>query len=196
LDAKVILDDKVMGKKVMPYSHLVISPYPKEYISEFTMKNKKKAIIRPIRPEDEPMESEMFKNFSKETERQRFFKEIKNINHDQFARYTQIDYDREIALIAEVGENKNKKMAGVVRLIADPYNETAEFAIVVADPWQGKGLGDKFTDNILAIAKKRSIKTVYAKFLKDNHIMSHIFEKRGFKIEDRADIKYAELELK
>jgi acetyltransferase len=195
LDAKVILDDKVIGKKVMPYSHLVISPYPKEYISEFTMKNKKRATIRPIRPEDEPMESEMFKSFSKETEKQRFFKEIKNIDHDQFARFTQIDYDREIALIAEVGENKNKKMAGVVRLIADPYNETAEFAIVVADPWQGLGLGNEFTDNILTIAKTRGIKIVYAKFLKDNKTMFHIFEKRGFKIKDMADIKYAELDL-
>ncbi len=195
LDAKVILDEKIMGKKVKPYSHLVISPYPKEFISEFIMKNKKKAIIRPIRPEDEPMESEMFTNFSKETERQRFFKEIKNIDHAQFVRYTQIDYDREIALIAEVSDGKNKKMAGVGRLIADPYNETAEFAVVIADPWQRQGLGNEFTDNILAIAKKRGIKTVYAKFLKDNKTMNHIFAKRGFRIEDKADVKYAELKL-
>jgi acetyltransferase len=193
LDAKVILDEKVLGKNVKPYSHLVISPYPKEYISEFTLKNKKKVTIRPIRPEDEPMEAEMFTNFSKETERQRFFKEIKNIDHNQFARYTQIDYDREIALIAEVSDGKNKKMAGVVRLIADPYNETAEFAVVVADPWQGQGLGNKFTDAILAIAKKRGIKKVFAKFLKDNKIMLNIFEKRGFKFEDKTDVKYAEL---
>lgn len=195
LDAKVILDEKIIGKEIKPYSHLVITPYPKEYITEFTMKNKKTALIRPIRPEDEPLESEMFKTFSEETERQRFFHPIKEIDHNLFIRYTQIDYDREIALIAEITENKKKKMAGVVRLIADPYAESAEFAVVVADPWQNQGLGNKFTDYILEVARKRGIKTVYAKFLKDNKKMNEIFVKRGFKIEDREDVKYAELKL-
>ena len=110
-------------------------------------------------------------------------------------RYTQIDYDREIALIAELEENKKKKMAGVVRLIADPYNETAEFAIVVADPWQGMGLGNKFTDYILEIAKKRGVKKVYAHFLKDNKAMINIFTKRGFSISFSGKRGYAELEL-
>jgi len=195
LDAKVILDEKVIGKKTKPYSHLVISPYPKEFMNEFVLPNKKKVLIRPIRPEDEPLETAMFKTFSKATERQRFFKEIKDINHDLIMRYTQIDYDREIALIGELGEGEDKKMVGVVRLISDSFNQTAEFAIVVADPWQGQGLGNKFTDFILAVAKKRGLKKVYAKYLPDNQRIEHIFKKRNFIIKDEDKVKYAELKL-
>jgi acetyltransferase len=120
---------------------------------------------------------------------------IKDITHQILIRYTQIDYDREIAMIAEVEENGEKKMAGVVRLIADPYNETAEFAIVVGDPWQRQGLGNKFTDYILDIAKKRGIKTIYAYFLKENQIMMHMFKKRGFNIYKSEDVYHAVLEL-
>lgn len=196
LDAKVILDKDIIGKKVKPYSHLVVSPYPKEYTAHFKMKNGQKVVLRPIRPEDEPMEAEMFRHFSAETERHRFFHRISDITHELLQRYTQIDYDREIAIIAELSEKKEKKMLGVVRLIADPYGETAEFAIVVADPWQRQGLGNKFTDYILAIARERGIKKVYANFLKDNPPMTRIFEKRGFAVTFKDKTGYAELELK
>ena len=87
-------------------------------------------------------------------------------------------------------------MAGVVRLIADPYNETAEFAIVVADPWHNLGLGNKFTDYILEIAKKRSIRKVHAFILPDNYIMLHMFKKRGFTIFRREEDCFAELKLR
>jgi acetyltransferase len=111
-------------------------------------------------------------------------------------RYTQIDYDREIAIIVELDEKGRKVMAGVGRLIEDPYGETAEFAIVVADPWQHQGLGNRLTDYVMEIASKRGVKKVYASFLRENLPMKHIFEKRGFKIE-KADEEsyYAELEL-
>lgn len=195
LDAKVILDKTVMNKKIKPYSHLVISPYPKEYITSFTLKNKKKVVLRPIKPEDESMEAEMFARFSEETARHRFFHQIKDITHELLIRYTQIDYDREIAIIAELTEKKKKVMIGVVRLIADPYNETAEFAVVVADPWHFQGLGNKFTDYILEIARARGIKKIYAKFLRDNNPMIAIFEKRGFTIKYEGKKGYAELDL-
>ncbi|MFC1692110.1 acetate--CoA ligase alpha subunit [Candidatus Latescibacterota bacterium] len=196
LDAKVILDEDIIGKKIKPYSHMVISPYPEEYITTFRMKNGVEAVLRPIRPEDEPLEEEMFKRFSEQTQRFRFFQLIKSITHDLLIRYTQIDYDREIAIIAEVREEGKKKMAGVVRLIADPYNETAEFAIVVADPWHNLGLGNKFTNYILEIAKKRGIRKVYANILHNNHIMLHMFRKKGFTIARNEDDCYAELKLR
>jgi acetyltransferase len=195
LDAKVILDKKIIGKEIQPYSHLVISPYPKEYMAEYKMKNGQTAVIRPVRPEDESLEAEMFKAFSPETQRHRFFGPIKDITHELLVRYTQIDYDREIALVAIIKERGREKMIGVVRLIADPLNETAEFAVVVADPWQGQGLGNKFTDYILSIARKRGIKEVWAKFLRDNKPMLTIFEKRKFNITFRGNTGYAELEL-
>ena len=99
------------------------------------------------------------------------------------------------AIVAEVDAGGKKKMAGVVRLIADPYNETAEFAIVAADPWHNEGLGNKFTDYILEIAKKRGIKKVYATILPNNHIMLHMFRKRGFTIIKNEEDCSAELIL-
>ena len=111
------------------------------------------------------MEKEMFSKFSERTQRFRFFQLIKDISHEQLIRYTQIDYDREIAIICEIEENERKMMAGVVRLIADQYNETAEFAIVIADPWQGLGLGNKFMDYLCEIAKSKGIQRIYANIL-------------------------------
>ncbi|MFC1490650.1 acetate--CoA ligase alpha subunit [Candidatus Latescibacterota bacterium] len=195
LDAKVILDEDVVGKKVKPFSHMVISPYPVEYITSFKMKNGTSAVLRPIKPEDEPLEKGMFENFSEQTQRFRFFQLIKNITHQLLVRYTQIDYDREMGIIAEVEEGGEKKMAGVVRLIADPYNDTAEFAIVVADPWHHQGLGNKFSDYILEIAKKRGIKRIYANVLNDNHTMLKMFRKRGFTITKGEEDSYASLDF-
>ncbi|MEA3450061.1 MAG: bifunctional acetate--CoA ligase family protein/GNAT family N-acetyltransferase [Patescibacteria group bacterium] len=196
LDAKVVLDKNINTKKLKPYSHLVISPYPKEYISDFKLKNKTKINIRPIKPEDEPLEAEMFSTFSKETEHHRFFGEIKEITHELLQRYTQIDYGREIALIATATKNKSTKMIGVVRLIGDPFGKKAEFAIVVGDPWHKKGLGSHFTDLILEVAKDRGYKTVFAKYYSDNKVMEKIFIDKKFKISELdKKTKYAELSL-
>lgn len=195
LDAKVMLDESEKDAPENTSKHLVISPYPTEYTTEFIMNNGQKAILRAIKPEDELMEKEMFGNFSERTQRFRFFQLIKDISHEELIRYTQIDYDREIAIIAEVEENGKKMMAGVVRLIADQYNEDAEFAIVVADPWQNLGLGNKFTDYIHKIAKERGIQKITANILAQNHIMLHMFRKRGFTMVKQEDSFYAELDI-
>ena len=187
LDAKVILDEEMRGVETKPYSHCVISPYPRDYITTHVMKNGKEVILRPIRPEDEPMEKELFSNLSKEAQRFRFFGLIKNITHEMLVRYTQIDYDREIAIVVEMEEDGKKLIAGVARLVADAYNDSAEFAIVVADPWQGLGLGNKLTDYILEIAKRRKLQRVYATVLNDNYKMLSMFKKRTFEIIKRDD---------
>jgi len=193
LDAKVLLDKTVIDVKDNCCQHMVISPYPSEFTTEYTMKNGQKVTLRAIKPEDELMEKEMFSNFSERTQRFRFFQLIKDISHHELIRYTQIDYDREIAIIAEVEEDGRKKMAGVVRLIADQYNETAEYAIVIADPWHNLGLGNKFTDYISEIAKKRGIQKIYANVMTTNHIMQHMFRSRGYKMQKVEDGYYAEL---
>ncbi len=193
LDAKVLLDKTVIEVKDKCCKHMVISPYPSEFTIEHTMTNGQKVTLRAIKPEDEFMEKEMFSNFSERTQRFRFFQLIKDISHEELIRYTQIDYDREIAIIAEVEEDGRKKMAGVVRLIADQYNETAEYAIVIADPWHNLGLGNKFTDYIQEIAMKRGIQKIYANVMATNHIMQHMFKSRGYKMERIEDGYYAEL---
>ncbi len=195
LDAKIILDEKIAWKTVKPYSHLVICPYPREYETTVQMNDGRSVLLRPIRPEDEPNEAEMFQTFSAETMRFRFFGPIKDTSHEMLIRYTQIDYDREIAIIAELTESDKKIMVGVVRLIADPYNDSAEYAIVVADPWAGLGLGTLMTRYILEIAKKRGIKKVYAYVLEDNDGMLHIFKKFGFSGHKEGEMYRVELKL-
>jgi acetyltransferase len=193
LDAKIVLDESVDPSRVKDYSHLVISPFPRELNQEWTMRDGTRVLIRPIKPEDESMEKELFSRISKQTEYFRFFGYLGHVDHDMLTRFTQIDYDREIALIAKVVKDGKKSMAGVVRLVSDANNETAEFAILVEDSWQGQGLGNKFMDVILKIAEDRKIRKVYATVLNANVVMLHMFRKRGFKISPEDEMtSYAE----
>jgi len=193
LDAKIVLDENVDPDNIKTYSHLVVSPYPRELISEWKMSDDTDVLIRPIKPEDEAMERELFRRISKQTEYFRFFGYIGEVTHEMLTRYTQIDYDREMALVAIVKEGDKDAIAGVVRLVSDSNNEAAEFAILVADHWQGKGLGNKFMNLIMEIAMKRNIKKVYASVLNANAIMLHMFRKRGFTIKhEDSSSSYAE----
>jgi acetyltransferase len=173
----------------------VISPYPRKFERTVELGDGREVLLRPIRPEDEPLEAEMFRNFSLQTQRFRFFGPIGRITHEMLIRYTQIDYDREMAIIAVIDEPDGQKMAGVVRIIGDAYNDSAEFAIVVADPWQGRGLGGIFTDYILQVAMEMGFRRIYANFVHDNFIMKHLFESRGFTIKRGEDMYTAELTL-
>lgn len=194
LDAKVILDPTWRADS-QPYSHLVISPYPAEYSKTIHADDGTAVTLRAIKPEDEPLEAEMFKTFSPQTQRFRFFALKKNVTHELLIRYTQIDYDREIAITALIDEETGKRMIGVVRLIADAYNETAEFAIVLGDPWQKKGLGSMMMDYMLQIATERKVKKVYAYVLPDNEQMLDMFAKRGFQMKKMEDSVRVEKEL-
>jgi acetyltransferase len=196
LDAKIILDKKLFGKDIKPYSHLVISPYPKEYLDEFKLKNGKKVLLRPIKPEDEEMEGGLFKTFSQESLKQRFFEVIKKVDHDLLTRFTQIDYDREMAIAAIVKEDGKEKIIGVVRMITDPTGEAADFTIGIGDPWHFQSLGKKFTDYILEIAKSKGVKVMRAKYYSSNKPMHSILVKKGFKITTQGKFKLAELDLK
>jgi len=196
LDARVLLDAFQPRRKGHPHDHLVISPYPSKYTKHIKLKNGRKVILRPIRPEDEPMETRMLENLSNESIAFRFFGYVPHMSHDFLARFTHIDYDREMAIVAEIEENEQKRMIGVVRIISDAWGESAEYAVVVADEWQGLELGSNLTDYILEIARDKGIANVYATMLAANKRMIHMLEKRGFKI-SREDLEtyHAELEL-
>ena len=160
------------------------------------MKNGQKALLRPIRSEDEALEAEMFTKLSKQSIYLRFFGYRPRVNHDTLVRFTQIDYDREMAIIAVVEEEGSPQMAGVVRIISDPWKETAEYAIVVADPWQGQGLGRALTEFILEIAEEMGIKKVYAEVLDVNQGMSYLLQDMGFgKRKDEMGVNYFELTM-
>ncbi len=182
LDAHVVLDKHSTYDAMTPHSHLVISPYPTQYLRKFKMRNGQTAVLRPIRPEDEPLERAMFESVSKQSLYYRFFSYSFDASHNALARFTQIDYDREMAIIAEVEEGGVRKMAGVVRAINDAWHNSAEYAILVADPWQNQGLGSVLTDFILEISRERGIDKITAEVLNDNNRMSYILKKRGFSL--------------
>ena len=184
LDALVVLDHQCVIEQVpdRPYRHLVISPYPSQYEKEVFLKSGRQITLRPIRPEDEQLEAGLFERLSKETIYYRFFGYTPTPDHTLLSRFTHIDYDREMAIIAMVEHEGESQMIGVVRIISDPWNERAEYAIVVADDWQGQGIGSVLTDYIIEIAKDRGIKLLEADVMVSNTRMTRVFSNRGFSI--------------
>ncbi len=178
VDARIVIDKNPEGKP-----HLIIGRYPNQYISHVKLKDGTEVILRPIKPEDEYMWLEMFKSFSEETVRFRFFRLIKDTPHEMRTRYCNIDYDREIAIVAEITEKGNRRLLGVSRIIMSPGNEKeAEFAIVVSDKWQRLGLGSELVDHTIAIAKGRKLEKIYGAVLKDNTPMIALCQEKKFKI--------------
>jgi acetyltransferase len=148
------------------------------------LKNKTEILLRPIKPEDEPLWLEMFKTFSEESVRYRFFRLIKDTPHEMRTRYCNIDYDREIGIVAEINEKGKRKILGVSRIILTPGRDNeAEFALIVSDDWQRQGLGSVFIDHTIEVAKDKGLKRLYGVVLKDNMPMITLCKEKNFKIE-------------
>jgi acetyltransferase len=187
LDARVVVDRKLMVHSVRPYSHLAIRPYPDEYVTERQLKDGTPVILRPIKPEDEPMWHDLVAGCSTESIRFRFNYLFKQTTHEMAARYCFIDYDREIAIVAEVEEDGQRKLIAVGRIVADMNHETAEYAVIVVDRRHGHGLGGLLTDYCLEVAKRWGVKRVVAETSKDNVRMLATFRNRGFAMDDERE---------
>ncbi|QEG40037.1 bifunctional acetate--CoA ligase family protein/GNAT family N-acetyltransferase [Roseimaritima ulvae] len=183
LDARIVLDRQTTNLPVRPYSHLAIRPYPNEFSRHATLKDGSQVLLRPIKPEDEPMWHALVNTCSPETIRLRFRCMFKSTTHKMAARFCFIDYDREIAIVAEREEKGERKLLGVGRLVADADHQMAEFAILVGDPWQGLGLGSLLTDYCLDICKRWGIRRVVAEMAPENYRMLQMFSQRGFEID-------------
>jgi acetyltransferase len=182
VDARIVVDrSRLMREGAEHHEHLVIAPYPKQFVSSRYLNNGTEVMLRPIKPEDENRFNELFKSLSAETMRFRFFEIIKEMSHDTLTRYCNLDYDREIAIVAEL-PNPDKKIIGAVRLILDPDGENGEFAILVGDPWQGLGLGSKLMDFLIEVAKQMRVRRIYSCILPNNHNMLQLCRKKGFKV--------------
>lgn len=188
LDSRIVLDPQDLDFED-PYRHLVIMPYPVKYITPWRLKDGTDVLLRPIRPEDEPLEAELIGGLSDETSRFRFFQVIRTITHEMLVRYCNIDYDREMAIIAEYTRRGKKRNIGVGRLIIEPGEKRAEFAVVVADEFQGKGLGTKLVDMLIGIGVDKGLESVYGIVLPDNKKMMDLCRALGF------DIKYGHEEV-
>jgi len=195
VDARIVLDrSKIMQEISHPHEHLAIAPYPKKYVSSQKLKNGVSVLLRPIKPEDENRLNKLVTSLSKETMRFRFFQIIKEMTHDTLTRYCNIDYDREVAIVAELQENGDSKIIGVVRLILEPDGKNGEFAILVGDQWQGLGLGSKLMYSLFDIAKDMRLQRIYGYVMTDNQKMLQLCNKKGFKVE-KLDEEIAKISL-
>lgn len=188
LDARIVVDEDMLDKPVKEYSHLVMRPYPESLMSDAVLKDGTNVLLRPIRPEDEPMWLELLGSCSKEAIYHRFRYDFYFDSHEVASQFCFIDYDREIAIVAEhEKEDGSKELIGVGRLIADPDVEVMEYAVLITDAWQKKELGFTLTNYCLDIAKSRGIKKLAAETTRDNKPMISVFRKLNFKIRFNED---------
>jgi acetyltransferase len=187
LDARVVIDRDLVVHSVRPYAHLAIRPYPDEYVSDRQLKDGTAVVLRPIKPEDEPMWHELLGSCSTQSIWFRFSYLFKQTTHEMASRYCFIDYDRELGIVAEVEEEGQRKLIGVGRLVADVNHEAAEYAVIVVDRWHGHGLGGLLTDYCLEVARKWGVKRVVAETSKDNARMLATFRNRGFELDDSKE---------
>ncbi|MDY8110744.1 bifunctional acetate--CoA ligase family protein/GNAT family N-acetyltransferase [Fulvimarina sp. 2208YS6-2-32] len=161
---------------------LSIRPYPHALERASELKDGERYVLRPIRPDDETALAEMVSLTDPDDLRLRFMGPMKQFPHEMAARFTQIDYDREMALVAtrSGAAYGRAEVFGVVRLIADPENEKAEYAVLVRSDMKGKGLGYALMNAILDYAKQRGLKQVYGEILRENTNMIRMARNLGF----------------
>lgn len=180
LDARMVVEASPGSASPKAYSHLAILPYPSELIKPASLKDGTKLRLRPIRGEDEHLWQTMIGSCSQETIRLRFGCLFDGSSHELASRFCFNDYDRELAMVAEVMEGCASMLIGVGRLVADAEHKEAEFAVLVIDAWQGRGLGGLLTDECLSICRSWGIHRVVAEVAPENRRMLRMFEQRGF----------------
>ncbi|MBS1872171.1 MAG: bifunctional acetate--CoA ligase family protein/GNAT family N-acetyltransferase [Acidobacteria bacterium] len=183
LDARVLLHEASAAELPKP----AIRPYPTKYYAEWQLKDGTPVVIRPIRPEDEPMMVKFHETLSDRSVYLRYLHTMKlsqRVAHERLTRICFIDYDREIALVVEHmnRETGEKEILGVGRLQKLPGTNNAEFAAIVSDKWQGQGIGPELVDRLVKIAREEKLDKIRADVLADNSVMQRILSKSGFKL--------------
>jgi len=191
VDARVVLKP---ADRPAPL-HLVISPYPNQHEETITHADLGRLLIRPIRPDDAPLLENLFNTLSPQSVYYRFFGYLKRLPHTMLARFTQIDYDREIALVALSNTKDGEIMLGVARVITQINRKHAEFAVLMGDPWQGKGIAAELLKRCLTIAKEHGIEKVWGMVLYENTQMLSLSKKIGFTIKKNPEDGVYELNL-
>jgi acetyltransferase len=192
LDARVVVRPADAEKR----APLAIQPYPAALEHGVEIDGGRKLLVRPIRPEDEPRLVEMVQCSSPEDIRLRFLGALKEFPHLLAARLSQIDYDREMALIALPAQNGAGQILGVARTVANPEGDRAEFGVMVRSDMKGQGLGFQLMKDILAHARGRGIKTVYGDVLAENRTMLQMAAELGFtRSAEAGDVVQISIEL-
>jgi acetyltransferase len=163
-----------------PYGHMAIHPYPFALVETWQLADGTDIVLRPIRPEDALIEETFVNGLSEQSKYFRFMRALKEITREMVVRFTQPDYDREMAFIAVVDQGGEEIEIGVARYYTNPDGRTCEFALVVADAWQGKGIGTQLMTRLMNVARDRGLDTIEGDILADNAPMLHLMRKLGF----------------
>jgi acetyltransferase len=190
-DARVVVEYRQPSAD--RYSHMAIYPYPTHLVSHWQLADGTDIIIRPIRPEDAIMVKRFVHDLSDESKYFRFMNSVQELTEDMLARLTQLDYSREMALIAVTLDGEKETELGVARYAINPDGNTCEFALVIADNIGGKGLGQKLMVSLMEAARSKGLSTIEGEVLNNNHRMLKLMNRLGFAIktseEDPAVMK-------
>jgi len=189
LDARVVLYDNDVEERRLPRS--AIRPYPNQYVGTWSLKDGTNVLIRPIRPEDEPQIVELHHKLSERSVRMRYFQPLQldqRTAHERLIRVCFNDYDRELALIVEQRSRQpGSQILAVGRLSKVPGQTSAEFALVIDDDWQHRGLGTELLRRLVQIGKDEKVSAITADILAENLAMQRMCMKLGFALHRRAD---------
>jgi acetyltransferase len=178
-DARVLLhgpESRKLPAQGRRYPHLAIHPYPTELEGELRLRDGSRLPMRPMRPEDVELELAFFRGLSERSRYQRFMQQLSDLPPRLLARFTQLDYDRELALVVL----HEGRFVSVGRYAPNPDGTTAEFALTVADEWQGKGIGSALLERLCSSARDAGYAALYGNILADNHDMLHLAARLGF----------------
>jgi acetyltransferase len=191
LDARI----RVAASALSGHQRLAIRPYPQE-LEEWITLNGQRLLLRPIRPEDEPQHQAFLSQLEPEDIRFRFLDVPQEFSHAQVARFTQIDYNREMAFIATHQDEAGRPVTlGVVRAITDPDNQQAQFAIIVHPAWKGRGLGRALLEKMIRYCRERGTKVLIGQVMLENKRMLALALNMGFEIRHLPGGKRAEVRL-
>ncbi|MDT8449076.1 MAG: bifunctional acetate--CoA ligase family protein/GNAT family N-acetyltransferase [Wenzhouxiangellaceae bacterium] len=169
------------------YSHMAIHPYPAELVGEYRLTDGTRLTVRPIRPEDATIEQAFVRNLSEESRYFRFMQQVSELTPQLLVRFTQIDYDREMALIAVDECDDEEVQVAVVRYTVDPDETSCEFALAVADEWQGRGVGYHLMLELMKVARARRLERIHGEVLAANRHMLGLMKRLEFRTRTSPD---------
>ncbi|HEB95719.1 MAG TPA: bifunctional acyl-CoA synthetase/GNAT family N-acetyltransferase [Sedimenticola thiotaurini] len=170
-----------------PYSHMAIHPYPAHLIRRGHLPDGTPMTIRPIRPEDADIEQEFVRNLSPEAKYYRFMQTIDELTPEMLVRFTQLDYSREMALIAVIVENGRRVQLGVARYTVNPDGRSCEFALAVSDRRRRMGIGSQLMEALMEAARSHGIRVIEGEVLADNQRMLSLMRSLGFSVRPSSD---------
>jgi acetyltransferase len=181
--ARVVIDPR-RRISATGYRHMAIHPYPIELVGDAPLRDGTMLHLRPIRPEDAELERAFVNGLSEQSRYFRFFYRLHELTPAMLVRFTQVDYDREMALVAIAETEGKPAFVGVARYITNPDRESAEFAVVVADAWQGRGVAWLLMHKLIEYGRRRGLSRLEGAVLRTNSNMRRFTEGLGFVTHD------------